>query len=158
MMSSMTTIEALRRALLALLVLGSIGTVVELLLLKHTDGVWQLTPILLSGGTLLALAWFGVAHSRASLRALQAVMLLALVSGGIGVVQHFRSNLVYASESNPSLTGWALYLEAVMGSNPTLAPGVMVQLALIGLAYCFRHPTLRGAVREDDHSASRIEP
>ena len=146
----MATVAVLRTALLVLLVIGTVGTIVELLLLKHTDGVWQVAPLVLCLLTLLVLAWFGVARTAASLRALQGVMLLTLVSGGVGVVQHFRGNVIYASESNPSLSGRELYAEAVMGSTPTLAPGMMVQLALIGLAFAFRHPRLRGATREDD--------
>ena len=153
----MATVAVLRKALLVLLGLGTIGTVVELLLLKHTDGVWQLSPLLLCALTLLVLAWFGLSRSAASLRALQGIMWLMLLSGGIGVVQHFRGNVVYASESNPSLSGRELYLEAIMGSTPTLAPGMMVQLALIGLAFAFRHPRLRGAQAEDDIPTPRID-
>lgn len=148
------TISLLRQALLLILIVGVVGTQVELLLLKHTDDIWQLVPLLLNGLVLLTLAWFGLARSRASLRALQAVLLLCLVSGGVGVVLHFDANVVYASESDPSLGGSALYKEAVMGSTPTLAPGTMVQLALIGLAFVFRHPRLRGQTREDDNSTT----
>ncbi len=61
------------------------------------------------------------------------------------------ANVIYASESDPSLGGSALYKEAVMGSTPTLATGTMVQLALIGLAFVFRHPRLRGTDREEDN-------
>ncbi len=146
----LATIVVLRQALLVLLVIGTVGTIVELLLLKHTDGFWQLAPLLLCALILVDLAWFGVARSAASLRALQGIMLLTLLSGGIGVIQHFRGNVTYASESNPSLSGRDLYVEAIMGSTPTLAPGVMVQLALIGLAFAFRHPRLRGETTEGD--------
>ena len=153
-----TTVVVLRRALLVMLVLGSAGTVLELLLLKHTDGVWQLIPLVLNGLTLLVLAWFGIARSPASLRALQATMLLCLASGGVGVVQHFLGNIVYASESNPSLAGRELYLEAIMGSTPTLAPGMMVQLALIGLAFAFRHPDLRSTDPYFELPTQRMDP
>ena len=153
----MATVTVLRQTLLVLLIIGTVGIIVELLLLKHTDGVWQLSPLLLGALILLVLAWFGVTRSAASLRALQGIMVLTLVSGGIGVVQHFRGNVTYASESNPSLAGRELYWEAVMGSTPTLAPGVMVQLALIGLAFAFRHPRLRGALNEDELSNPRID-
>jgi len=153
----LATVVVLRQALLVLLVIGTVGTIVELLLLKHTDGFWQLAPLLLCALILADLAWFGVARSAASLRALQGIMLLTLLSGGIGVIQHFRGNVTYASESNPSLSGRDLYVEAVMGSTPTLAPGVMVQLALIGLAFAFRHPRLRGATSEGDLPTPRIE-
>ena len=134
-----------------MLLLGVGGTQVELLLLKHTDGIWQLTPLLLNSATLLSLAWYGLARSATSLRALQLVMILCLVSGVVGVIQHFRANVGYAQDSDPSLGGTALYKEAAMGSTPTLAPGTMVQLALIGLAFAFRHPRLRGVEREDDN-------
>lgn len=153
-----TTVTVLRAALLVTLVVGNAGTAVELLLLKHTDGVWQLIPLVLIGLTLLILAWFGLARSAASLRALQVVMVVSFASGGVGAIQHFRGNVVYASESNPSLAGRELYIEAVMGSTPTLAPGTMVQLALIGLAFAFRHPRLRGQTREDDLPDLRTDP
>ena len=153
----LATVVVLRQALLVLLVIGTLGTIVELLLLKHTDGFWQLAPLLLGTLTLLVVAWFGVTRSAASLRALQGIMVLTLLSGGIGVFQHFRGNVTYASESNPSLSGRELYIEAVMGSTPTLAPGMMVQLALIGLAFAFRHPRLRGASSEDDVPTPRID-
>ena len=51
-----TTVTVLRAALLVTLVVGNAGTAVELLLLKHTDGVWQLIPLVLIGLTLLILA------------------------------------------------------------------------------------------------------
>ena len=153
-----TIVTVLRAALLVTLVVGNAGTAVELLLLKHTDGVWQLIPLVLIGLTLLILAWFGLARSAASLRALQVVMAVSFASGGVGVIQHFRGNVVYASESNPSLSGRELYIEAVMGSTPTLAPGTMVQLALIGLAFAFRHPRLLGQSREDDLPDLRNDP
>ena len=150
-----STLTALRKALLGLLVIGNVGTLVELLLLKHTDGVWQLAPLLLSGATLLVLVWFAIAGSATALRALGVVLAFGLVSGGVGVVQHLRGNLAYAKDSNPSLAGRELYVEAVMGSTPTLAPGMMVQLALIGFAFLFRHPRLRGVTSDDALPLSR---
>jgi hypothetical protein len=135
-----------------MLILGVVGTQIELLLLKHTDGIWQLTPLLLNSTVLIALVWFGLRRSAASLRALQAIMVLCLASGAVGIIQHFRANVGYARDSDPSLAGQALYKEAVMGSTPTLAPGTMVQLALLGLAFTFRHPRLRGVEREDENS------
>ncbi|MDA1080186.1 MAG: hypothetical protein O2973_00700 [Gemmatimonadetes bacterium] len=146
------TVAVLRRAVLAILVIGLVGTEIELLLLKHTDGVWQLIPIVLQGAVILVLIWFGIAKSAASLRALQGLMFACLIAGGIGVYQHFEANVEYASDSNPSLSGSDLYKEAVLGSTPTLAPGTMVQLALLGLAFTFRHPRLRGSDHETEVS------
>ncbi len=158
MILQQATVTVLRAGLLVMLVIGNVGTLLELLLLRHTDGVWQLFPLVLNGVTLLVLAWYGLARSSAAIRALQAIMFLCLVSGGVGVVQHFRGNIAYARDSNPSLSGRELYREAIMGSTPTLAPGMMVQLALIGLAFSFRHPSLRGPIRDDDILSPRIHP
>jgi hypothetical protein len=138
-----STTAVLRRAILAILVIVLIGTEAELFLLKHIEDYWQLVPIVLIPLTLVILAWHGLSQGRAALRALQLVMALALVSGGIGVIQHYRANLVDAAESDPSLSGKALYVKAVAGSIPALAPGTMVQIGLLGLAFAFRHPRLR---------------
>jgi hypothetical protein len=40
------------------------------------------------------------------------------------------------------LAGWELFKEAMTGATPALAPGAMVQLGLIGLAWSYRHPAL----------------
>jgi hypothetical protein len=134
----------MRRLLLATLLLGLAGTLAELLLLAHTDGALQLAPVLLVGLALGTLIWYGLARSRASLRTLQGVMLLMLVSGMVGVWLHFGANVEWERESNPSLGGLALYRAALAGAMPVLAPGSMVQLALVGIAFTWRHPALTG--------------
>lgn len=130
----------IRRALLAILVFGLVGTEVELFLLKHTDGFWQLVPVIVVGATLLLSAWVAAKPSPASLGTLRAAMGVFLISGIVGVVQHFTGNVGYEKESNPGLAGAELYQAAAMGSTPLLAPGVMLQLGLIGLLYTYRHP------------------
>lgn len=151
------TLALLRRALLLILWVGLAGTEIELLLLAHTDGKWQLVPVVLAGVAMVVLLWYAVRQSRASLRSLQAVMIVFLIAGLVGVYQHFDGNVAYERESDPSLSGLALYKSAVMGATPTLAPGVMIQLALIGLAFAFRHPALNGSVRDDDVISHRSD-
>jgi hypothetical protein len=158
MVPGQQTAVLLRRGLLLILLFSIVGTGVELLLLRHTEGVWQLAPLLLIALTMIVLAWYGVARSATSIRALQGVMLLCLVSGVVGFVQHFSGNLTYARDSNPSLTGMDLYKEALSGSTPSLAPGTMIQVALLGLAFAFRHPSLRGADDEDGVPTQRNLP
>lgn len=150
-----STVRLMRQALLLILLIGLVGTEIELLLLKHTDGFWQLLPIGLIGAALLLVAWYSVGGGAASLRALQAMMGLLLGAGLAGVLLHFRGNLGYARDSNPSLSGRALYREAVMGTTPALAPGTLIQLGLLGLVFAFRHPNLRGGKREDDTPIER---
>lgn len=155
MSSNDPTIARVRQALLWILILGNVGLGVELVLLKHTDGVWQWVPLVLCALSVITIGWIAVMPGRVALRTLQAVMLLCIASGAVGVVQHFLGNMVYASESNPSLTGRALYIEAIFGSTPALAPGAMAQLGLIGLVFAFRHPKFGGRESADIHTNQR---
>jgi hypothetical protein len=147
------TIALLRRLLLIILLVGLIGTGAELLLLAHTEGAWQWSPIVLIGVSLASMAWFGTTGSSASVRALQATMLLMLLSGIVGFWLHFAANVEWERESNPSLGGLALYRAALSGAMPVLAPGVMIQLALLGLAFSFRHPALMRSPPDPSTSA-----
>ncbi|MBM4192852.1 MAG: hypothetical protein FJ202_00530 [Gemmatimonadetes bacterium] len=133
-----------RKALLGILVLVLVGTEIELILLKHYEDVWQLVPMVLLPVSLVVLTWHGLSAGSAALKALRVVMVLLALSGGVGVIQHYRTNLLDASESNPSLAGTELYLEALEGSIPALAPGTMLQIGLLGLLFTYRHPRLGG--------------
>lgn len=143
----MTHLERVfRLGLLAILILGTAGTVVELLLLKHTDGFWQVVPLGLLGVALAVLVAHAIAAGAATVRALQGVMLLFLVSGAAGMFLHYRGNVEWELERMASLSGFDLFKHAVMGATPTLAPGTMVQLGLVGLLYTYRHPAIRRSV------------
>lgn len=131
-----------RRALLAILALGLVGTEVELFLLKHTEGFWQWVPIVAVGVALGVVVWCAIRPATASLRTLQLMMGTFLLAGVIGVVQHFLGNVTYEKESNPGLAGLELYRGSAMGATPLLAPGIMLQLGLVGLLFAFRHPAL----------------
>jgi hypothetical protein len=129
-----------RKALIAVLIFGLLGTEVELFLLKHTDGFWQLVPVALVGLTLILATWAAVRPSPTALMILRGVMGVFLIVGIAGVTLHLVGNVGYEKESNPGLAGADLYKAALMGSTPLLAPGVMLQLGLIGLLYTYRHP------------------
>jgi hypothetical protein len=141
----MATLAALRRLLLGILVIGLTGTAVELLLLKHDEGLVQLMPLVSIGLGLATIGWHLFMASRASLLALQVVMALFLVVGPAGVLFHFQANLQYQREFDATLHGRALFRQALEAKvPPALAPGVMLQLGLIGLAYTYRQ---RGELR-----------
>ena len=148
-----STIELIRSALLAILFLGFAGTGIELLLLKHTEEIWQFLPVALLAIGLVAIAWIAIAKSRPAVVAFGLLMGCFIVAGGIGLVQHFRGNIRDAGESNPSLAGSELYREAIMGATPALAPGTMIQFGLLGLVFTFRHPALRGAPLDPEENA-----
>jgi hypothetical protein len=140
--SDSATVAYLRRALLAILMLGLAGLEAELLLLKHFEDWKQWTPIVLMGVALIIVIWQALRPSRASLRSLQAAMAGFAASGAAGVFLHYRGNVEWELERTPGIAGAELVRMALMGATPTLAPGAMLQLGLIGLLYAFRHPIL----------------
>ncbi len=137
-----STVKALRGFLLILLLIGILGLGAELLLLEHIEDVWQWVPLILMGLSLAVLGWRAVDRGRVSMRALQGTMILFVVSGFVGLWMHYQGNVEFEREMYPTLKGLALFWEALKGATPTLAPGTMIQLGLLGLAYTYRHPAL----------------
>jgi hypothetical protein len=134
------TLERVRAFVLWILVIGLVGTFAELILLEHYEDAWQLVPIVLIALALLVTVWFLMERKSRSLRVFQGVMWLFVASGAIGVFLHYRGNVEFELEMYPSLEGFGLLKEAMMGATPALAPGTMLQFGLLGLAYTFRHP------------------
>jgi hypothetical protein len=133
---------ALRKLLLGTFVISLTGTLVELLLLEHFEDAWQWTPIVLLGAILLVLVWCGLERGPNSLNVLRVLLVLCAVSGALGVFLHYRGNVEFELEMYPDLAGWALFRDSMMGATPALAPGAMLQIGLVGLAWLFRHPAL----------------
>ncbi len=133
------TLSILRWGVLSVLGLGLTGVGVELLLIQHYEEPWQLAPLILVAVSLAVILWHAAGRSRASVRGLQAAMLLCLVGGLTGVGLHFRGAAEFQLEIDPSMTGTALVRKVMRAkAPPVLAPGVMVQLGLLGLVYAHR--------------------
>ena len=137
------SLSAIRAVLLVILILGMLGTGAELLLIMHTEDYAQWVPLILIGLSFSVLGWYGAGGGGPSLRLLQAVMIAFIFAAFAGFYFHYRGSVEFKLESKPSLRGWALFWEAMRGkAPPPLAPGIMLQLGLIGLAYTYRHPAL----------------
>ncbi len=142
------TLETIRRVLLAILIIGLVGTAAELLLLDHDEEAFQLIPLALIVIAFVAIGWHALDQGGASLKLLQIVMLLFIVAGGVGMVLHYRANVEFQREVDPSIAGRALVVKAMKAkAPPALAPGTMSQLGLIGLAYAYRYPSRRRTSR-----------
>ena len=139
-----STLALLRVALLLILLVGMVGTGAELLLLEHTEGFWQWSPVALLGLGIAVSVWTAVRPGRLSLRTLQVLMVGFVASGLLGLVLHYDGNVQFELELHASARGWELFREALGGATPTLAPGTMIQLGLVGLVYTYRHPALGG--------------
>ena len=137
-----STIKALRGLLLILLIIGILGTGAELLLREHYEDVWQFAPLILMGLSLLVLGWRVVDRRAVSMRVFQATIILFVVSGFVGIWMHYQGNAEFELEMYPTMKGFELFWEALKGATPALAPGTMIQLGLVGLAYSYRHPAL----------------
>jgi 1,4-dihydroxy-2-naphthoate octaprenyltransferase len=124
----------LHRLLLAIFVVGTAGTAVELLLLGHFEDAPQFVPlILLAAGIVIAL-WYGKGPTPLSIKALRTVLVLFVGGGLLGLLLHYRGNVEFEVERDPSIGGLSLFWEAITGATPALAPASMILLAAIGYA------------------------
>jgi hypothetical protein len=141
-------VELLRRWVLALLVIGLVGTVTELVLLSHYEQPMQLVPVVLIVLALAVVVWHVKRHDAASLHALQVVMALFVLAGFVGVVAHFHGSAEFQIDLNPEMSTWEL-IEKVMRAKapPVLAPGMMLQFGLLGLAYAYSDARYRARVQ-----------
>ncbi len=131
------SLTALRVALLMILVFGVLGTGVELLLLGHTEDVWQWEPLVVMAVGLPVLAWHVKIGSAWSRWSSVAVMTGFVASGMIGLILHYRGNVEFELEMVPALKGADLFQKSMTGATPVLAPGAMIILGLLGLLYAF---------------------
>jgi FtsH-binding integral membrane protein len=137
-----STVSVIRTILLLALAAGLLGTGAELLFLGHYEDWWQIVPLVLIALALVLFAWHLLHRSPLPLRALQALMALFALAGVAGVILHYLGNVEWERETSPGIAGMKLVWGALTGAIPALAPGQMIQLALVGLAYSFRHPLL----------------
>ena len=132
----------LRRGVLLIFVLGTIGLGTELLLLDHFEEWRQQVPLVLLvlGLVLLAVRLF---YRGAIILRLFRWTMLAFVVGGMGGLWfHVNANMEFELEMYPTLSGLELLSKALGGAMPALAPGALVQLGLIGFLYTYQHPAL----------------
>ena len=150
-----TVFPAIRPLLLAILLVGMLGTEAELLLIGHDEDAPQLIPLIGIAVAVAVIVWHVVDRRAASVRALQLTMLLLVGTGVAGVVLHLRGSMAFQLETDASLSGLQLFWKAIRAkSPPALAPGIMAQLGLLGLVYAHRHPALGvGRSERQDHGS-----
>ncbi|HRQ77121.1 MAG TPA: hypothetical protein PLY94_00860 [Gemmatimonadaceae bacterium] len=146
----MTTADVLpliRRGVLAVLVFGCVGLIGELVLLEHYAEINQLPPLLLCTAMIVAVIVHWVGNGAKSVRALQVVALMMVLSGALGMYFHGEENLEHATrdaeEYGEATSGSAFWINVVKGDAPALAPGTMIQFGLLALLYAYRHPALK---------------
>jgi len=144
-----------RPLLLGVVALGCVGTESELLLLGHTEETTQWIPVVLLGLGTLGVAALALRPSGALTRLFRGLMGLFIGAGALGIVLHYRGNAEFELEMRSSMAGWELFWNSLTGATPTLAPGSLVPLGLVGIIATLRHPATRrrsgaSTVREQD--------
>ena len=134
----------LRRLLVAVLALGLAGMATELVMLEHYEDLNMRLPLAAIAASLAAAAYHLASGSARSVRVFQTLMAVLVVLGGVGMVLHYRGSMEFQIDMDPTLSRWALFWKVLhMKAPPTLAPGALAQLGLIGLVTTYRHPALR---------------
>jgi hypothetical protein len=138
--SPQSTLDTLRRLLLALLVVGLVGTATELVLMGHDEDAWQMIPLgVLAAATAASVALVMTRWRPGVARLFRVAMILLVVSGGLGSLLHYRANMEFKLEMDPSMSGVALFWSVVRAkAPPALAPGNMALLGLLGLLCTYR--------------------
>ena len=129
-----TTLETVRRLLLGVLAFGLIGTLAELWFMGHHEDWKQFIPLVVIGVTAVGLVWFGLSRSAWAMRSFRVCLVSLMLSGAAGAVLHYRANMEFQLEMDPTLGGVALLLKVLHAkAPPALAPGNMALLGLVGL-------------------------
>ncbi len=131
------TAQTLRRFALALCVLGVVTTPIELVLMHHYNSKDQIMPFVFLGLAAIGIlaAWFR--PNARVLRGVRVLMVLVVFGSGIGILEHLKANYRDALRggTSPNL------IEMVLtGFAPLLAPGILAQVGLLGLAFTYKHP------------------
>jgi hypothetical protein len=134
-----STLAKVRRLLIGLLCLGLGGTTLELWLIGHHEDFWQWIPLVVMAVSTVSAGWVVATWSRASTLAFRVMMTMLMASGVIGAVLHYRANMEFQLEMDPSMSGLTL-MAAILHAKapPALAPGNMVLLSLVGLVAVWR--------------------
>ncbi len=135
-------VVSLRRGVLLIFVIGTIGLGTELLLLNHFEEWRQQVPLVLLALGLVLLAVRMFYRGAIILRLFRLTMLAFVLGGIVGLWFHLSSNMEFELEMHPTLSGLELLFKALGGAMPALAPGALVQLGLIGFLYTYYHPAL----------------
>ena len=141
-LGSLSIANLLRSFVVAVFIFGVIGAITDLVLLEHTEDTWQLVPLILLGASLVVLVGYALVRRPIVLHTFRVLMALFVVGGCLGMYFHLQGNMEFELEMYPSLKGLDLFWESITGATPALAPGMMIQLGLLGLIFTFRHPVL----------------
>ena len=135
-------LSTISTVILIVLILGMAGLLAELMLIAHYEDVTQWIPLaLLAAGLLVVAADFVLARSWTQL-IMQLTMVLVIAAGILGVYFHYRGSREFQLEMDSQMRGVTLMWHVLRAkSPPTLAPGSMIQIGILGLGYAYLRRT-----------------
>jgi hypothetical protein len=131
-------LATITKVILAVLLFGMAGLLAELALIAHYEDIAQWIPLALLAAGLVALVVDLVLARGWTQLVVQLTMVLLVATGALGVYFHFNGSKEFQLEMDPQMRGTTLVWHVLRAkSPPTLAPGSMVQLGILGLGYAF---------------------
>jgi len=118
-----------------------VGTVAELVMLEHDEGLLQKVPFALCALGLASVVAARFWPTRETQLATVVVAIVTAIGASIGVIEHIEGNLGFAKKH---ATFWDKVHQALTGNAPPLAPGMLVIAAVLTLAAVFATRALRG--------------
>jgi hypothetical protein len=126
----------IRRVILGVLLLGMIGLLVELSLLGHYADLQQAIPLVVLAAGLAAIILHLIYPRAWTLAGVWIIMALFIISGLLGMYYHYRGSREFQLEMDASISGTKLMWQVLRAkSPPTLSPGTLVQMGILGLGY-----------------------
>ena len=125
----------LRRIVAALVAIGLLGIAAELVLIEHVENPSQLVPVIVLPVAAVLLGPVAVGAVPWNVVALRGVLAVVVLAGIAGVGLHVYDSWQFQAEVDPSQRGVARAWAALRAqSPPSLAPGQIALLGLLGLA------------------------
>lgn len=149
-MSSSIIEQRFRRFLLVVPAFIFMGTIVELWLAGHTQEAPQFIPFILSFAGLAALGAVWFRPQRNTLLILRVVMVVVIAGSLLGITLHLVNNFQFELEIRPNATVGDVWMDALTGANPLLAPGILALSAILAIASTYYHPLLSDRGSHDD--------
>lgn len=125
----------LRRIVAGLVAFGLLAITAELVLIEHLENPSQLVPVIVLPVAALLLRPVALGVAPWSVAALRGALAVVVLAGLAGVGLHVYDSWLFQAEIDPSQRGVARAWAAVRAqSPPSLAPGQIALLGLLGLA------------------------
>lgn len=142
-MDNAVVLERLRRFLLAIAGLLLLGTLAELVLIKHWGEPLQLVPFGLSLVGLTGVAWVWFRTGRTQLLALRWLMAALALGSLVGVFVHVQSNVEIYMETHAGAGAFSVIVAGLGGHNPLVAPGMLALAGILAAAATYYHPAMK---------------